>query len=106
MKTSSFRPGLIVCAVAAMIATLASAEETKSQAKSRSSKGSQTSATIKFNSPEDSVTVTGSRIPRKARKSTLGRDVDMSVMVVDRKQIDSLGGGTLAESLRKVPMLR
>jgi UDP-N-acetylglucosamine:LPS N-acetylglucosamine transferase len=103
ISSGSVLTHLLVGAVVIFLASAATAGETKKPAKARADKAVAASTA---SAPTEKVELTGSRIPRKVRKSAHPRDVDMTVAIIDRKQIDLLGGGSLTETLRKSPMIR
>lgn len=54
----------------------------------------------------ESIEITGTRIPRTARRSNWTTDVELTVTVIDRKQMDRSGDASLADTLRRIPMVR
>lgn len=50
------------------------------------------------------VYVTGSRIPREVKLSNYPSGTDLTLTMIDRKQMDSMAAANVGELLKKVPM--
>lgn len=50
--------------------------------------------------------VTGSRIPRAIKLEHYSSGTEMALTVIDRKELDRLGTGSLNQAMKKAPMFR
>jgi outer membrane receptor for monomeric catechols len=104
MKTSLKLGAITLLGLAFTLTTALGGEGGQSTLKSKSPKPAKTSS-AKATKVEQ-VQVTGSRIPRRATLCNYTTDTDLTLTVIDRKQLDRMGAANVNEALKKTPMFR
>jgi outer membrane receptor for Fe3+-dicitrate len=104
MKTSLKLGAITILGLAFTLTTALGGEGNQSTLKAKSPKlakaGSATATKVEL------VQVTGSRIPRRATMCNYTTDTDLTLTVIDRKQLDRMGAANVNEALKKTPMFR
>ncbi len=92
------RLALLACVTAAALTVEAQSDASKKNKTRTSSTAKSTAVTAQ---KEKKVMITGSRIPRTVKAGAKSADVELNLAVVEKKQIDQLGGTSLTDTLRK-----
>ena len=94
----SVRLALLACVTAAAL-TVEAQNGTSKKNKPRTSVTAKSTAVTA--QKEKKVMITGSRIPRTVKSGTPSTDVELTVAVIEKRQIDQMGGTSLTDTLRK-----
>ncbi len=92
------RLALLGCLIAGALSLQAQHEVA---AKSKAPSSGKAKTTVATAPKEMSVMITGSRVPRKIKAGARTADLDLSVAIIRKHQIDQIGGTSLRDSLRK-----
>ena len=104
MKTSTRLTAIVVLGVALSSLAAYGVEESRSAGQIKSSKASKRASNQA--TKVEKIYVTGSRIPREVKRANYPSGTELTLTMIDRKQIDRLGAADVTEVMQKVPMFR